>query len=339
MKAEYKVGIIGCGKILVRHLEAIDRNKNFELVSLCDLDQNIVDLEASKRGVSGYVDYRDMLSKEDINFVVIATPNSLHYSQAKYCLENSCDVLVEKPACLDHNLIQELKTIADANRQKAHCVLQVRLNPVVSFTKELLESNLLGKIRGISLTQRWQRPKEYFQNWRGIPTVGGGTLHECGIHYLDIMCYLFGKPKVQSSLLYNTKHVDFPIEDTVYSLVDFGSFGGTIEVTIASEPTNIECTISILAENGYIELGGKALDKVIKSEFVDKDVEKQYKEKIKLLENPKESNSYGNYKGSCPNHPELYSNLDSFMITESENCLSLITEIYEKSGVKYYEQT
>ncbi len=336
-KRKYNVGIIGCGKILVRHVEAINSNENFTLVSVCDIDKELLKIESSKLGVTGYEDYQEMILKENINFVIVATPNSLHFAQAQFCLENGCDVLIEKPACLNYELIQEVKKVAKENNQKAYCVLQVRLNPVVSLVKEMLESKVLGEVRGISLTQRWQRPKEYFDGWRGIPNVGGGTLHECGIHYLDILCYLFGKPQVQSSLIYNAKHKEFPVEDTIYSLVNYGDFGGTLEVTIASEPTNIECTISILTENGYIELGGKALDKIVRAEFLNKDLEKEYKKRVKSLEKPKEQNSYGNYTGSCPNHPELYKKLEKFDIIESENCLRLISEIYDKSGVKYHE--
>ena len=336
-KKEYNVGIIGCGKILVRHIEAINSNKNFTLVAVCDTDKELLKKESTSLNVPGYEDYKEMVLKEDINFIVVATPNALHFSQAKFCLENGCDVLVEKPACLNHELVQEMKKIAKENKQRAYCVLQVRLNPVVSFMKDILESKILGDIRGVSLTQRWQRPKEYFNGWRGIPNVGGGTLHECGIHYLDILCHLFGKPKVESSSIYNTKHKNTPIEDTVYSLINYGEFGGTVEVTIASEPTNIECTISILSENGYIELGGKALDRIIRAEFSNKEVEKEYEKIIKSLQKPKEQNSYGSYTGSCPNHPELYNNLEKFDIIKSEDCLNFISEIYDKVGVKYCE--
>jgi UDP-N-acetyl-2-amino-2-deoxyglucuronate dehydrogenase len=334
---KYKVGIVGCGKILIRHLESIEKNEDFELVALCDIKEDLLASLSKKHSVTTYIDFKEMVANEDINFVVIATPNSHHFYQAKYCLENGCDVLVEKPVCIDSELAKKISKIADKNSQKAYSVLQVRLNPVVSAVKEMLESGILGDVRGVSLTQRWQRPEEYFDDWRGNPLLGGGTLHECGIHYLDILCYLFEKPQVKSSLLYNTKHKTTTIEDTVYSLVDFGNFGGTVEITIATEPKNIECSISIMTEYGFIELGGKALDKITKVHFLKehKDLKKQY-EKITLqLKEAKESNSYGKYKGSCPNHPELYANLDDFDVSISFDSLDLITDIYKSAGVRY----
>jgi len=334
---KYTVGIIGCGKILVRHLESIEKNKDFELKALCDIDESLLNKLSSKYDVATYTDFKDMVDNEDINFVVIATPNSLHFHQAKYCLENKCDVLIEKPVCISSELARRIEKIAKDNNQRAYSVLQVRLNPVVSAVKQMIDSGLLGKIRGVSLIQRWQRPQEYFDDWRGNPLLGGGTLHECGIHYLDILCYLFGKPQVDSSSLYNTKHKTTTIEDTVYSLMNFGDFGGTVEITIACEPKNIECSMAIMTEYGFIELGGKALDKITKVHFLKehKDLKKQYEKIILQLKEAKESNSYGKYKGSCPNHPELYAKLDDFDVSISFDSLDLITDIYKSAGVRY----
>ena len=137
--------------------------------------------------------------------------------QAIYALENGCDVLVEKTVSFTKDEVEEIMSVAKKNNQKAYCVLQVRLNPTVSLMKEILDLNLLGKIRSINFIQRWQRPLEYFTGWRSLPNVGGGTLYEVGIHYLDVIQKLFGKPSVHSSKVYSTKHTDVDIEDTIYS--------------------------------------------------------------------------------------------------------------------------
>ena len=329
---QYKVGIIGCGAILVRHIEAINKNDNFSLVSLCDVDaaRYPADLLPKEKF---YVDYKEMITKEDINFVVVATPNNLHYEQSIYALQNGCDILVEKPATLNSKLLEKIQKTADENSQKAYCVLQVRLNPTVQMVKGLLDTGQLGEIRGISLIQRWQRPPEYFEGWRGVPEEGGGILHECGIHYLDIMGYLFGEPEICYSKHYNTKHKNTPIEDTIYSIVDYGSYGGTIEVTISSEPKNIECSISILTDRGYLKIGGKALNKIEEFSFLD-----EYKnlEKNNFMGSEvRDPNSYVGYEGSCPNHPDLYNNLERFSIKETNTVINIISNIYIKSGLVY----
>ena len=77
---KYKVGVVGCGAILSRHLEAIENNKQFELVALCDIQKTLVNTIANRLKVKAYTDYKDMVSSGLVNFVVIATPSALHIS-------------------------------------------------------------------------------------------------------------------------------------------------------------------------------------------------------------------------------------------------------------------
>ena len=189
------------------------------------------------------------------------------------------------------------------------------------------------------MIQRWQRPPEYFDDWRGEPKVGGGILHECGIHYLDILCYLLGKPNVLSAKKYNTKHRKTEIEDTVYATLDYGDFGGNIEVNISSEPRNLECSLSVLTDCGFIKIGGKAMNVFEQIDFVDESL----KVKVKNIVNKDNSvgtpNSYGSYAGSCPNHPELYKNIDNFHLIETQKVLQLIHEIYQECGINYSQES
>jgi UDP-N-acetyl-2-amino-2-deoxyglucuronate dehydrogenase len=331
---QYNIGIIGCGAILPRHLEAVDSSSNFKLVAVCDIQKSIVENIAKKYKVKGYTDYKKMAASKDINFVVIATPNSLHYEQSLFCLENKCDILVEKPVSFTKKEVLNIISTAKNYNQESYCVLQVRLNPTVLLTKELLSKNLLGDIRGVNFIQRWQRPLEYFSGWRAIPEVGGGTLYECGIHYLDILQFLFGIPDVVSTKTYEIKH-KAGIEDTIYSLFDFKSYGGTCEVTIASEPKNLECSISILGSNGYLKLGGKALNIIESADFLSHGSQLKFDDLSKSYYINTEPNSYGSYEGSCPNHPFVYQNLEQFKMEETLNVIELIDNVYSKANIKY----
>ena len=333
-----KVGIIGCGKIFPRHLQAIKANANYQLVSICDNDKTSLDKAQSISRAKPFTDYKKMVKEGDVNFVVIATPNSLHFEQAIYCLNNGCDILIEKPATLNPNMIDVIIKEAKQNNQKAYCVLQVRLNSCIQNLKYLIDNQIIGNVRGISLVQRWQRPVEYFHDWRGVPSIGGGILHECGIHYLDILCYLLGKPKVVSSKEYNTKHKNTPIEDTIYSIVDYGNFGGSIEVNISSEPSNLECSLSILTDKGYLKLGGKAMNVLEKISFADHDVELKVQRIMDYNNSIGTPNSYGSYSGSCPNHPTLYKKINEFDLQKTKDVLLLIQEIYDCCNIRYSKE-
>lgn len=332
---KYKVGIVGCGAILPRHLEAIKASSDYELIAVCDIQEALVRSVAKRLNVKAYTNFEDMVNSKTINFVVIATPNSLHTEQAMYALGRGCDVLIEKPVAFTKDDVLKIKQKATQNNQKAYCVLQVRLNPTVQLVKDVLKENLLGNIRSVSLIQRWQRPLEYFTGWRAEPNVGGGTLYEVGIHYLDVLQYLFGKPEVHSSKTYEIKHKEIGIEDTVYSLFDFGSYGGTCEITIAAEPQNLECSLSVLGSNGYIKLGGKAMNIVESAKFLSHGCQVEFDKLSKNYQISTEPNSYGSYQGSCPNHPFVYQNLEDFSIEQTLNVIDLIESMYGMSGRSY----
>jgi len=333
-----KVGIIGCGGIFPRHIEAIETNSDFELVAVCDIQSHLAKSLGERYKVANYTDYKEMIEKEDLNFVVIATPNSLHKEQSIYALKNGCNVLIEKPVAFNINDVNKIQSIANQTGNNAYCVLQVRLNTTVSLVKEILDRGLLGNLRGFSFTQRWQRPLEYFSGWRGEPNVGGGILYETGIHYLDILQYLIGNPiEVLSTKTYTTKHRGGAIEDTVYSLLNYGDFGGTVESTIASEPHNIESSITLMGSNGYVKIGGKALNIIESANFLSNGSTKEYEILSKKYEYSKDPNSYGSYLGSCPNHPDVYKYLDRFNLEETNNVIILIEEIYKKANIIYGE--
>jgi predicted dehydrogenase len=332
-----KVAIIGCGAIFNRHAESIGYSKKFELTAVCDVQKKIADNKAKKYNCKAYYSLSDCLRESEADFYVLATPNYLHFEQACMCINNNKSVLIEKPVTIKTDELDEIVKLADKKKVKVYGVLQVRLNNSVSVMKKCLDKGLLGKLRSVNLIQRWQRPVEYFSGWRSVPKMGGGTLHEVGIHYIDILQYLVGTPDIISAKAYNTKHINTDIEDTVYALMDYGEFGGSLEVTISAEPHNLECSISILGSNGCIKLGGKALNIIESYNFLSHGAKKQFETLMKEYENVTyiPPNDYGSYLGSCPNHVGVYQNLDLFDVRNTKNSLLIIEKIYEKCGRKY----
>ena len=334
---KYKVGIIGCGMIFDRHLEAIKTNPNhFELVALCDINEHKLEIRAKEYDVPGFTDYKKMLEKMKgkMNFVTIATPNNLHFEQTRDALMAGYDTLTEKPVDFDHKKIAELDQLAKKLGRKAYAVLQVRYNPTTQMVKEALSQGLLGDLRSASLIQRWQRPSSYFDSWRADLQTGGRTLYEVGIHYIDIFQLLCGVPKVISSATFNNKHKNVPFEDTVFSIMKLPNGGSaSIEVTVASEPSNLECSISIQGSNGFIKIGGRALDQIEKAVFINEDYLRRWEEIEKKGGKSLDPNSYGTHAGSCPNHPTLYAEIAKgrgLALSETLNSVEIIEEFYNK---------
>ena len=334
---KYKVGIIGCGMIFDRHIEAINTNfKNFKLVAICDIDPKKVEIRSKEYNVKSFENYLDMLSemKNKMNLVVVATPNSLHYQMAIDSLNSGYDILVEKPIDFANKRAKEICNLAKRLNRNAYAVLQVRYNPTVKMVKKILDKNFLGDIRSVSLTQRWQRPSTYFDSWRADLNIGGRTLYEVGIHYLDIMQLLFGVPDVIATATFNNKHKNVKFEDIVFSILKFSNgASGHIEITIAAEPQNLECSLSIMGSSGYIKIAGRALDEIEKAIFGNIEYTKKWEEISKSIKSSLEPNSYGKYQGSCPNHPTLYkeiANGNGITLDNAINSIIFIEKIYSK---------
>ncbi len=332
-----RVGIIGCGVIFPRHLEAInDNNEDYEIVAVADIDPVKAELRAKELGIKGFTDYKEMLSKMKgkMDFVSICTPNSMHYEHAIESLSKGYDILVEKPIAFEASKVKAIAKKAKEQKLRAYAVLQVRLNPTVRLVHKLLKKNIVGDIRSVSLIQRWQRPESYFESWRADINIGGRTLYEVGIHYMDIMQMLFGVPEVTASTTFSNKHKKVAFEDTVFSILRFPSgASGSLEITIASEPKNLECSLAVLGSRGYIKIGGKALDSIDITEFSSPSLKKMWDQEEATYEKTLDPNSYGLYAGSCPNHPSLYKEIVAgrgFDITESINVVKFIQDAYDK---------
>ena len=335
-----KVGIIGCGHILVRHIESIKENpKDFELVALCDINEKVLKKAVKENGnVPGFTDYKEMLEemKGKMDFVVIATPNHLHYGMAINSLKAGNDILIEKPIAFKAFKLKRIQDLADKLGREAYSVLQVRYNPTVNMMEKALKQNLLGDIRCVSFVQRWQRPVGYFEGWRGSLEEGGRSLYEYGIHYLDIVQRSFGVPKVKSTHCFNHKHMNIPFEDTLYSIVEYpGGISGTVEVNVAVEPSNLECSIAIMGTKGFIKISGNALDKVESASFETEALQKKWDKLQGTSGEAITPNSYGTHVGSCPNHPTLYKEIAKgrgFKVEESIPAIKFIENIYLKEG-------
>jgi len=333
-----KVGIIGCGHILVRHIESIKENpKDFELVALCDIDEKVLKKAVKENGnVPGFTNYKEMLEemKGKMDFVTIATPNHLHYEMAIDSLKAGYDILIEKPIAFEASKVKRIQTLADKLGREAYCVLQVRYNPTVKMMQEALKKNLLGDIRSVAFIQRWQRPVGYFKDWRGSVEEGGKSLYEYAIHYLDIVQTSFGVPRVKSTHTFNHKHMNIPFEDTLYSVVQYkGGASGSIEVNVAVEPSNLECSIAIMGSKGYLKISGNALDIVERASFETEARQKRWEKIQKDAGQSITPNSYGTHVGSCPNHPTLYEEIAKgrgFKVSEAIPSIKFIEKVYAK---------
>ena len=111
---------------------------------------------------------------------------------------------------------------------------------------------------------RWCRPQRYYDlsDWRGTFSHDGGALTNQGIHYVDLVKFLAGRP-VSTFCKMDTFGAKIEVEDTVVGLVKFQNKTlANIEVTTSTRPTDIEASISLIGTKGFAQIGGIAANKL-----------------------------------------------------------------------------
>ena len=262
------------------------------------------------------------LSQSSQSIVAIATPNNLHCAQAIEWMQKGNHVIIEKPMGLTAVECKEVIKVAKELDRKVFCVMQNRFSPPSKWLKELIDSGRLGKIYSVQVNCFWNRNKAYYEQstWKGKLAQDGGTLYTQFSHFIDTLFWLFGDIEPVSAQFYNHNHPYIEFEDSgIVNFLghldfhaDFGekkkilgdekqSFIGQINYSTAAYQHNLESSITILAENGSIKVGGQYMDKVLACEVKDYEMPE-----LEAIQPP---NDYGHYKGSASNHAYVYQNV------------------------------
>ncbi len=205
------VGVIGCGMMGQNHARVYSEIAN--LVGVCDFDKKVMNQASKRYKVKGYSDYHKLLERRDLDAVSVSTPTSTHFAIVSEAISNEKHVLVEKPMGGD---LAKAKSIVFMAKKKG-VVLAVgyieRHNPVVGFTKNLLEKKKFGNV--ISVSSR--RVSSFPQRVKDV-----GVIMDLGIHDIDVIRYLLdANPKSVFSLAGGIPESKF--EDHANILIEFQS--------------------------------------------------------------------------------------------------------------------
>ena len=144
-----KYALIGCGRISPNHIAAAVANQ-LEIVAMCDINpDNIVDKKLKfdlPDTVKEYLDYREMLKKEDIDLIAIATESGKHAQIALECIEAGCNLIIEKPIALSLEDADEIIRKADEKGVKVCACHQNRFNKSIQKIREAVDKKRFGKM-------------------------------------------------------------------------------------------------------------------------------------------------------------------------------------------------
>lgn len=277
MDKKMRFAIIGCGRIAPKHAESIVALEEAELVAVCDIVPERAQAFADKYGAKPYTSYEEMLAKEEIDVVTIATESDLHAPIGITCAKAGKHVMVEKPMAMTLASADELIRTCHEEGVKLSVIHQNRYNKSIKLMRQALEEGRFGKLTHGQATVRLNRNDAYYAQapWRGTKLQDGGVLMNQSIHNIDLLQWTLGP--VESVFGYTrTALRKIEMEDVGVAVIKFKNGAlGVIEAASTIYPKNIEETLNIFGETGSVMVGGIAVNRIETWEFPDSEEEKK----------------------------------------------------------------
>ena len=217
-----KFGIIGIKGFGAFHMRAVLANEEAELAAVCDIDEQAAQEAAEKYGIAKYYgNYRDLIADNNVDAVIIATPDQIHCEMTVAALEAGKHVLCEKPLALHND--DCAKMLAAAKRCNRYLMVgqECRCAPAFILAKEIYESGALGELFFVEseyahdysqMPPHWRMDKENPRH----PVTGGGC------HAIDLLRWFAGNP-IEAFGYSNHKSLsaDWPCDDSAVGVFKF----------------------------------------------------------------------------------------------------------------------
>lgn len=198
-----KFALIGtAGFIAPRHLKAIKETGN-HLVAALDKVDSVGVMDSYFPNADFFVEYErfdrhiEKLARkgEGIDYLSICSPNYLHDSHIRFGLRHGATVICEKPLVLNPWNIEALNQLMGETGKQVYNILQLRLHPDIIKLKEQVSNADPDKVYDVDLTYITSRGKWYYTSWKGDVVKSGGIATNIGIHFFDMLIWIFGKVK------------------------------------------------------------------------------------------------------------------------------------------------
>ena len=196
-----KFALIGAsGYIAPRHLKAIKETGN-ELVAALDPFDSVGIMDSYFPATDFFTEFErfdrhlEKLKHTDkkIDYVVVCTPNYLHDAHIRLGLRIGADVICEKPLVLNPWNIEALKKLEVETGHKVYTILQLRHHPsIIDIFNQIKNSKSQSK-HEVDLTYITSRGNWYYTSWKGNTDKSGGVATNIGIHFFDMLNWVFGK--------------------------------------------------------------------------------------------------------------------------------------------------
>ena len=260
------IALVGCGRIAKRHAEllGLQQIRGARLTAVCDIVRSKAERIGTEFKVPYFTDMHEMMREAEVDVVVVLTESGRHAEHVIELGRYGKHIVVEKPMALTLDDADAMIRSCDRAGVKLFVVKQNRFNVPVIKAREALEAGRFGKLVLGTVRVRWCRTQAYYDQdaWRGTWAMDGGVLSNQASHHVDLLEWMMGE--VDSVFAIGaTALASIEAEDTAIVTLRFRSGAlGVIEATTAARPTDLEGSLSILGENGTVEIGGFAVNQM-----------------------------------------------------------------------------
>ncbi|HET9293949.1 MAG TPA: Gfo/Idh/MocA family oxidoreductase [Gemmatimonadales bacterium] len=192
-----RTAIIGAGAITqVAHLPVLRKLKGVELCAVCDTDLPKARAIADRFGIKdAFDDIEEVLRYEELDAIVICTPNHLHEAHVLAALSAGLHVLVEKPLAVNTASAQRIVRAAEKKNRVVMVGLNHRYRADVQLVRSFVQTGELGEVESVRGSWHVFRPSRAMLGWRTKRDLsGGGAMLDLGLSILDLGLWLAGNP-------------------------------------------------------------------------------------------------------------------------------------------------
>ena len=263
-----RMALVGLGKMGLSHLSIMRTHPDIDVVAVCDTFGMLLSSLNKYTGLKTYSSFDEMLDKEPLDAVLIATPSRFHGSMVKQALDKNLHVFCEKPFCLDIEEGRELALLAKKKTVVNQVGYHYRFLGTFIEAKRLLASNLIGKIHHIRAEAYGPvvlRPKG--STWRSSRAEGGGCLYDYACHAIDLVNLLHSTPdSVEGTILNKVFSTD--VDDEVYTTFRFpGGATGQLAANWSDESfRKMSMQITIWGTNGRMRIDRQEIQIYLKEQ-------------------------------------------------------------------------
>jgi len=199
-----KFALIGAaGYIAPRHMKAIKETGN-EIVALLDKSDSVGVIDSYFPAAEFFTEFERFdrhLEKlrrqqgQSVDYVSICSPNYLHDAHIRFALRIGADAICEKPIVLNPWNVDALKEISDRTTKNIYTILQLRLHPAVRKLRDHVADLPEDRSFDVEITYIAPRGRWYMTSWKGDLSKSGGVTTNIGVHFFDMVRWIFGEVK------------------------------------------------------------------------------------------------------------------------------------------------